>query len=98
MREQTRTEIGARLRAARIEANLTQEEVASDFMRTRQAVSSWENGHTLPSLGEFRELATLYGISADALLYGGNAEEISTSLFDRLRPAASHQGFADSAM
>lgn len=98
MKNQTKAEIGARLRAARVAAKMTQEDVAADFRCSRQAISSWENGHTMPSVPEFRDLATLYGVSSDILLYGGSADEISGSLFDRLRPPGTHQDFADSAM
>jgi transcriptional regulator with XRE-family HTH domain len=65
-----RQEIGDRLRRARLAAELTQQDVARDFLRTRQAVSSWEAGRTLPSVLELRELAILYGVSTDMLLIG----------------------------
>jgi transcriptional regulator with XRE-family HTH domain len=61
--------IGQRLRHARLQARLTQQDVATDFERTRQAVSAWEAGRTLPSVQEFRKLVALYGISADAILF-----------------------------
>jgi transcriptional regulator with XRE-family HTH domain len=70
MQHQTRRTIGARLKQARLAAKLTQENVASDLLCTRQAISAWENGKTLPTLIEFRELASLYGVSTDLLLYG----------------------------
>jgi transcriptional regulator with XRE-family HTH domain len=91
--------IGERLKQARQDAGLTQESVAAEFKRTRQAISSWEHGKTLPSLGEFRDLATLYGKSADVLLYGVKIEEVSESLFGRLCAlGAPPPDFADSAM
>ena len=67
--------IGARLRQARLTARLTQQDVARDFLRSRQAISSWEGGKTLPSLLEFKELASLYGVSTDQLLFG--VEDVS---------------------
>lgn len=67
---QARREIGERLRTARLSAELTQQDVANDFVRTRQAISSWEAGRTLPSVLELRELAILYGVSTDRLLIG----------------------------
>lgn len=70
MSEQVRRVIGDRLRQARLAAELTQVDVAADFLRSRQAVSSWEAGRTLPSVLELRELAILYGVSTDLLLLG----------------------------
>lgn len=69
MPQEMRSAIGARLREARRRARLTQEDVATDFLCSRQAVSSWESGRTLPSLLEFRALASLYAVSSDALLF-----------------------------
>lgn len=65
-----RRTIGERLRDARLAAGLTQQQVAHDFLRSRQAISSWESGKTLPSLPEFRDLLTLYVVSADRILFG----------------------------
>lgn len=62
--------IGARLRRARLLAKLTQLDVAAELLRSRQAISSWESGKTLPSLLEFKELAALYGVSTDSILFG----------------------------
>lgn len=72
MPKDMRRAIGERLKRAREAANLTQQDVATDFERTRQAISSWENGITLPTLLVFRSLATLYGVSSDVILYGAD--------------------------
>lgn len=90
--------IGGRLRQARQEAGLTQGDVATEFKHSRQTVSSWEHGRTTPTLAEFRELATLYGVSADFLLYGVRVEEVRDGLFSRLCAAGAPPDFADSAM
>lgn len=70
MPQTIRQAIGSRLRAARLTAKLTQEEVARDFQCSRQAVSSWERGATMPTVIELRELALLYVVSTDAILIG----------------------------
>jgi transcriptional regulator with XRE-family HTH domain len=67
---------------------MTQVDVATDFLRTRQAVSKWENGQ-LPTLSEFRELALLYGTSADYLLFGLTSP--LGSIFLRAIQASQHQ-------
>jgi transcriptional regulator with XRE-family HTH domain len=86
MQEQMRRVIGERLRQARIAAELTQQDVATDFMRTRQSVSSWEAGRTLPNVLELRDLAILYGVTTDLLLIGvDDSGEEAVQLLDTLR-------------
>lgn len=63
-------QLGERLRNARTQASLTQQQVADDFNITRQAVSGWETGRHAPTLPQFHDLALLYGVSSDWLLYG----------------------------
>ena len=70
MNKQLARDIADRLRSARIAARLTQEEVALDFLLSRQAVSSWERGQSLPSATQLYEIGILYGVSLDYLLYG----------------------------
>lgn len=70
MNKQLARDIAARLKSARLAARLTQEEVALDFLLTRQAVSSWERGQSLPSVAQLYEIGMLYGVSLDYLLYG----------------------------
>ena len=85
MEESMRRAIGVRLRDARLAANLKQEQVATDFLRTRQAISSWESGRTLPTLLEFRNLLTLYGVSSDKILFGGDIEGEMAQVLARVR-------------
>lgn len=87
MTKEVQVAIGARLRQARRAARLTQEDVSADFVCSRQAISAWENGHTLPRLHEFSKLATLYGVSTDVLLYGASVQDVADQLLGRLRPA-----------
>jgi len=99
MHKQHRLAIGLRLKQARLAAKLTQQDVASDFLCTRQAVSSWESGKTMPSLLEFRQMATLYAVSTDKLLYGvDSATEEGEGLLLRLvkHDAPTPPTFADS--
>lgn len=72
MHQEFRKAIGERLRRARIAAKLTQQDVATDFLRSRQAISSWESGRTMPDLLELRELAMLYGVTPDRILIGAD--------------------------
>lgn len=94
-----RKEIGLRLRGARLKAGLTQDEVCIDFERTRQAVSAWECGAAMPTLLELRELATLYVVSADHLLFGvddmASSRQEAMSLF-QMSAQPKKPDFADS--
>ena len=53
------------LKAARVNAGLTQKELAKKLGVTNTTVNSWENGITEPSLNQLRELSRLSGIPMD---------------------------------
>lgn len=69
--------VGLRLKAAREAKGLSQMEVAKHFDIGKGTVSAWETGLGDPGVYRLRELAELYGVSADAIL-----------LEDSLTPAA----------
>lgn len=48
--------LGSRIRAARIEADLTQEELAAKCGVTKQAVSHWENDKSPPTAVHLRAI------------------------------------------
>ena len=48
--------------------NLWQEELAEKLFVTRQAVSRWETGFTVPSTDNLSHLGRLYGVTLDELL------------------------------
>ena len=47
---------------------LSQEELAERLFLTRQAVSRWETGETLPNPETLKQLSALYGVSINTLL------------------------------
>lgn len=63
-------DIGQKLKQARLQANLTQEQVADRIFVSRQTVSNWENEKTLPDIASVIKLSDLYSISLDELLKG----------------------------
>lgn len=65
-------DIGKRLQQARTSAGLTQEQVADALAVTRQTVSNWENGKTVPDVGSIVDISSLYHISLDDLLKARN--------------------------
>ena len=62
--------IGEQLRAIRKSVGLTQENVAERLCITRQALSNWEQGKTIPDLYLFAQLAAVYQFSPDEFLLG----------------------------
>mgnify|MGYP003506490593 FL=1 len=63
-------EIEKTLKDVRMQAGLTQEQVAEKIMVSRQTVSTWENGKSLPDIVSIMSLSDLYQISIDELLKG----------------------------
>lgn len=61
-------EIEKKLKNARENVGLTQEEVAEKIMVTRQTISNWETGKSLPDIISIMNLSGLYQISIDELL------------------------------
>ena len=64
--------IGDQLKKARMDKNLTQEEVAEKIFVSRQSISNWENNKTYPDIGNVIALSDLYQISLDVLLKGSD--------------------------
>lgn len=54
---------------------MSQEELAEKLGVSRQAVSKWESGATMPELAKLIEIAKLYRVSLDALLSLEHAQE-----------------------
>ena len=52
----------------RIDKGLSQEELAEKLYVTRQAVSRWENGETVPNTETLKLLSEVFGVSINALL------------------------------
>lgn len=50
------------LAAARVNAGLTQEDVAKELRVGKQTVVNWEKGKTEPKMSQSRQLSELYGM------------------------------------
>ena len=57
-----------KLTSLRIENGFSQQELAERLNVTRQAISMWESGATIPSIDSLILLSKLYGVSVDELL------------------------------
>lgn len=61
--------LSERLTELRKEKNLSQAELADALNVSRQSVSLWENGSTVPALDKLQFLAEFYGVTLDELFY-----------------------------
>ena len=59
--------IADNIRATRMAARMTQEQLAEAVGVSRQTVAKWESGETVPDLEKCRLLAELFGVSLDDL-------------------------------
>lgn len=59
---------GENLIRSRKKSGLSQEEVAAKLGVSRQTVSKWELGETLPDIQQAKKLSTLYHITLDELV------------------------------
>ena len=76
-----------RIKNYRNQLNLTQEYVANYLGINRATVTQMENGKRKISAEELSKLCSLFGISSDALLYGGkisNPANVFARSFERL--------------
>ena len=62
--------IADKIKNARTIKKLTQEQVAEDINVSRQTISNWENGKSLPDIVSIIRMSELYDLSLDELLKG----------------------------
>ena len=60
-------EIGTRIYELRKNANLSQEQLAEKINVTRQTISNWELGQTVPDIVQAKEISKLFKITLDEL-------------------------------
>ena len=65
-----------KLQMLRKKQNITQEELAEKLNVSRQAVSKWEAGQTMPEVDKIIELARMYDISLDYILTDNEKDDI----------------------
>ncbi len=60
--------VGARIAEYRKKAKMSQEELAERLYVTRQALSKWENGTSVPSIDTLCELSKIFSVSFEEIL------------------------------
>lgn len=64
-----------RINLLRKKMGLSQEELANKIGVSRQAVSKWESGQSMPDLDKIIALSDLFGVSTDYILKGTDVPE-----------------------
>ena len=57
--------IGEKITHLRVVNNISQDELAKMMGVSRQSLSKWENGESLPQLENIKQLCEIFKISAD---------------------------------
>lgn len=82
-------EIADKIKNARIKKAYTQEQVAEKLLVSRQTISNWENGKSLPDIISIIKISELYELSLDELIKGNNLllgkieKDITTTKIER---------------
>lgn len=79
-------ELYENLIALRKKRGMSQEQLANEMGVSRQAISKWESGSSMPEISKLIELSEFYGVSIDFLLKGSDKE--STNIDGELRGLA----------
>jgi Zn-dependent peptidase ImmA (M78 family)/transcriptional regulator with XRE-family HTH domain len=90
--------LGERLRIARSNANLKQDEVAKDMGFARTTLVAIEQGQRRPRANELRQLAALYRVSINDLLRDEAVHVDLVARFRRTPVSGEHEAASDEAM
>ena len=64
--------LGEKIRKARIENGMTQEQLAEKMTVSRQAITKWESDKGIPDISNLKLLARILNVSIDYLLFDGD--------------------------
>ena len=79
-------ELYENLTALRKKRGMSQEQLANELGVSRQAISKWESGSSMPEISKLIELSEFYGVSVDFLLKGSDRKD--TNMNGELRDLA----------
>ena len=68
-------ELYENLTALRKKRGMSQEQLANELGVSRQAISKWESGSSMPEISKLIELSEFYGVSVDFLLKGSDRKD-----------------------
>lgn len=64
------SEVAKNIKKLRQEKQLSQEQLAEQLHVTRQAISNWENGKTQPDVDTLTQIADVFDVSVERIIYG----------------------------
>lgn len=64
------------LAAARVNAKLSQDEVATELKVSKSTVVNWEKGRSSPKVDQFEKLCTLYKIPKDFIFLPSTLQKV----------------------
>jgi len=85
--------VGERILMLRKERGLSQEDLAARLPVSRQAISKWELGESIPDTENIVQLSRLFGVSTDFLLVDGEEAEAPPVAKEGERPSPSWSRF-----
>jgi len=79
------THFSEKLLTLRKSKGLTQEQLADELSVSRQSISKWESGQTVPELDKIIELSMIFDVTTDYLLKPSEIDELSikTEMLDK---------------
>lgn len=57
------------IKAARVNAGLSQSELARAVGVSTQTLNAWENGHTEPKIGQAKKICEVLGVSVEKIFF-----------------------------
>jgi transcriptional regulator with XRE-family HTH domain len=89
--------LGQKIQQLRKENGLSQEELASKLTISRQAISKWELGESMPDTENIVQLSKLFGVSTDYLLINEYESDKDDSLVAEVSNEKESELLSDSA-
>lgn len=62
-------EMKVTLKAARVNANMTQDEVAKKVNKSKNTIQNYESGKSIPDVEMGKKLAAIYGVTVDDIIF-----------------------------
>ena len=76
--------LGEKLKKARKNIGMSQNEVAEELMLSRQTISKWENNVCLPDLENFQRICKLYKVDFNTILSLNKSSCLKKPVFMRV--------------
>ena len=76
-------QIKNKIKELRISKKLTQQQLADKLHVTKQAISKWEKGKSIPDITSVELLSSFFGVSVDYLVNDGAEIKHETTTADR---------------